>query len=284
MALNVDTNHSIDAVDIKTAVSLVAYSADVVFVLDANGTIRDVVNAEKIGIEDSSGLVNKKWMDTTAIDSHPKVHALMDTNAMVGTQKWRQINQLLPDGKSLPILFSTVRLPKQKSVLAIGRDLRNISTLQQRLVEAQQEIERDYTRLQAIENRYSQLFNITDQAYLLIDSQTLRIMEANKAAGTLLGDPKKLVGKAIGDLFSKADQEVIQDYFADFKISNLQQNRVVHLLNSATEIEITSALLREGRQSVYLVSLNPFSVNAAAINYGEQSALVLKAVEELSKP
>ena len=168
MAVNANFNQNLDAVDIKTAVSLVAYSADVVFVLDANGTIRDVVNAEKIGIDDSSGLMNKKWMDTTAIDSHPKVHALMDTNTMEGTQKWRQINQLLPDGKSLPILFSTVRLPKQKSVLAIGRDLRNISTLQQRLVEAQQEIERDFARLNAIENRYSQLFNITDQAYLLI--------------------------------------------------------------------------------------------------------------------
>jgi transcriptional regulator PpsR len=282
MALNEISHHHLDAVDIQTAVSLVAYSADVVFVLDTNGTIRDVVNAEKIGIEDSGNLINKKWMDTIAIDSHPKVHALLDTNTTEGAQKWRQVNQLLPDGKSLPILFSTVHLPKQKSVLAIGRDLRSISALQQRLVEAQQEIERDYTRLHAIENRYSQLFNITDQAYLLIDSQTLRILEANKASGTLLGDSKKLVGKAIGDLFAKADQEVIQDYFADFKIGNLQQNRVVHLLNSADEVEISSALLREGRQSVYLVSLNPLSINAAAINYGEQSALVLKAIEESS--
>lgn len=282
MALTVQPHDSLDAVDIKTAVSLVAYSADVVFVLDTNSTIRDVVNADKIGIEDSSSLLNKKWMDTIAIDSHPKVHALMDTNTSEGAQKWRQVNQLLPDGKSLPILFSTIHLPKQKTVLAIGRDLRSISALQQRLVEAQQEIERDYTRLHAIENRYSQLFNITDQAYLLIDSQTLRIIEANKASGTLLGDSKKLVGKAIGDLFAKGDQEVIQDYFADFKIGNLQQNRVVHLLNSADEVEISSALLREGRQSVYLVSLNPLSINAAAINYGEQSALVLKAIEESS--
>ena len=52
MAVNADFNQNLDAVDIKTAVSLVAYSADVVFVLDANGTIRDVVNAEKIGIEE----------------------------------------------------------------------------------------------------------------------------------------------------------------------------------------------------------------------------------------
>jgi transcriptional regulator PpsR len=282
MTLTAYSNELLDSVDVNAAVTLVAYSADVVFVLDTNGTIQDVVNAEKIGIEDSSSLLNKKWMDTIAIDSHPKVHALMDATVTEGAQKWRQINQLLPDGKSLPILFSTVHLQKQKKVLAIGRDLRNISALQQRLVEAQQEIERDYTRLHAIENRYSQLFNITDQAYLLLDSQTLRILEANKASGTLLGDSKKLVGKAIADLFSKADQETIQDYFADFKIGNLQQNRVVHLQNSADEVEISSALLREGRQSVYLVSLNPLSVNAANINYGEQSALVLKAIEESS--
>ena len=282
MTLTAYSNEVLDSVDVNAAVTLVAYSADVVFVLDTNGIIQDVVNAEKIGIEDSSSLLNKKWMDTIAVDSHPKVHALMDASVTEGAQKWRQINQLLPDGKSLPILFSTVHLQKQRRVLAIGRDLRNISALQQRLVEAQQEIERDYTRLHAIENRYSQLFNITDQAYLLIDSQTLRIIEANKASGTLLGDSKKLVGKAIAELFSKADQETIQDYFADFKIGNLQQNRVVHLQNSADEVEISSALLREGRQSVYLVSLNPLSVSAAVINYGEQSALILKAIEESS--
>ena len=106
MAPTAQPHDSLDAIDIKTAVSLVAYSADVVFVLDTNGTIRDVVNADKIGIEDSSSLINKKWMDTIAIDSHPKVHALMDTNTSEGAQKWRQINQLLPDGKSLPILLS----------------------------------------------------------------------------------------------------------------------------------------------------------------------------------
>ena len=280
MTLTAYSNEVLDSVDVNAAVTLVAYSADVVFVLDANGTIRDVVNAEKIGIEDGSSLMNKKWMDTIAIDSHPKVHALLDASTIEGAQKWRQINQLLPDGKSLPILFSTIHLPKQKTVLAIGRDLRNISALQQRLVEAQQEIERDYTRLHAIENRYSQLFNITDQAYLLIDSQTLRIIEANKASGTLLGDSKKLVGKTIVDIVSKADQEAIQDYFAEFKIGNLQQNRVVRMQNTTDEIEISSALLREGRQSVYLVSLNPLSINPANINHGEQSSLVLKAIDE----
>jgi transcriptional regulator PpsR len=280
MALTAYSNDVLNTVDVNAAVTLVAYSADVVFVLDANGTIRDVVNADKIGIEDSSSLINKKWMDTIAIDSHPKVHALLDPSTTEGAQKWRQINQLLPDGKSLPILFSAIHLVKQKTVLAIGRDLRNISALQQRLVEAQQEIERDYTRLHAVENRYSQLFNITDQAYLLIDSQTLRIIEANKASGALLGDSKKLVGKTIVDIVSKADQEAIQDYFAEFKIGNLQQNRVVRLQNTTDEIEISSALLREGRQSVYLVSLNPLSINPANINHGEQSSLVLKAIDE----
>ena len=53
MALTAHPNDSLNTVDIKTAVSLVAYSADVVFVLDTDGTIRDVVNADKIGIEDS---------------------------------------------------------------------------------------------------------------------------------------------------------------------------------------------------------------------------------------
>ncbi|MDP3622287.1 MAG: transcriptional regulator PpsR [Polynucleobacter sp.] len=270
----------LDSVDIKAAISLVSYAADVVFVLDTSGKIHDVIHGEKIGIDDGSDLIGKKWMDTIAIDSHPKVHALLDSEITEGAQKWRQINQLLSDGKSLPILFSTLHLPKQQKILAIGRDLRSISTLQQRLVDAQQEIERDYTRLHAIENRYSQLFNITDQAYLLIDSQTLKILEANKASGNLLGDSKKLIGKLVVDLFSKADQESIHDYFAEFKIGNLQQNRTAHLQNSNDEVEISSALLREGRQSVYLISLNPLSINPTSINQGEHSSLLLKAIDE----
>ena len=54
--------------------------------------------------------------------------------------------------------------------VAIGRDLQALSTLQQRLVEAQQAVERDYWKLRQIETRYRLLFLRSSEAVLVVDS------------------------------------------------------------------------------------------------------------------
>ena len=49
-------------------------------------------------------------------------------------------------------------------MVAVGRDLRAMAALQQRLIDAQQSMERDYSRLRHVETRYRLLFQVTSEA------------------------------------------------------------------------------------------------------------------------
>ena len=64
------------------------------------------------------------------------------------------------------------RSAREGRVVAIGRDLRSIAALQQRLVEAQQSMERDYWRLRHVETRYRLLFQMATEAVLIVDAAT----------------------------------------------------------------------------------------------------------------
>ena len=72
--------------------------------------------------------------------------------------------------------------------MLFGRDLRVMSALQQRLMNAQQSMERDYSRLRDVEMRYRLLFQLSSEAVLILDPARSRVTEANPAARGLVGE------------------------------------------------------------------------------------------------
>lgn len=267
-------------IDIHLAAELLAYSVDIALIIDKAGVIEKVIDGAKPISSNTASLTNKKWLDTVAIDSQPKINALLKTNEDRDEQKWRQVNQEIDGSNSIPIQYSTIFFPKENKSVAIGKDLSSISTLQQKLVESQQEIERDYANLHAIQNRYLQLFNSIDQAYLIVDSQTLKIIEVNKSAGFLVGDLKKIQGKLFVNLFPAKDHEAIQNYLLESKSGILQSSIQTTLENLKENVEISSALLREGNQNICLVSIKPKSQAAHLGTVNEQATLLAQAMED----
>jgi len=276
---NLDSS-KLNALDINLAAELLAYSVDLVLIVDRSGVIEKCINGSKPISSNTSSLIGKKWLDTVAIDSQPKVNALLKTSEDPDEQKWRQVNQEIDGSASFPIQFSTIYFAKQNKLIAIGKDLSNISSLQQKLVESQQEIERDYANLHTIQNRYLQLFNSIDQAYLIVDSQTLKILELNKSAGFLVGDQKRAQGKPFINLFPARDHEAIQDYLLESKSGILQSSIQTSLENLKENVEISSTLLREGNQNVCLVSIKPKSPAAHLGSANEQALLLSQALED----
>lgn len=276
---NLDSS-KLNALDINLAAKLLAYSVDLVLIIDQSGVIEKCIDGSKPVSSNTSSLVGKKWLDTVAIDSQPKVNALLKTSEDQEEQKWRQVNQEIDGSASIPIQYSTIYFAKQNQLLAIGKDLSSISSLQQKLVESQQEIERDYANLHAIQNRYLQLFNSIDQAYLIVDSQTLKIVEVNKSAGFLVGDLKKVQGKLFVNLFPAKDHEAIQSYLLESKSGILQSSIQTTLENLKENVEISSTILREGNQNVCLVSIKPKSQAAQLGTANEQAILLSQALED----
>ena len=276
---NLDTSE-LNNLNVNLAAELLALSVDLTLIVNESGVIEKVVDGSKPVAANTSSLVGKKWLDTVAIDSQPKVNALLKISEDQNEQKWRQVNQEIDGDTSLPIQFSTIFFPKQNKLVAIGKDLSSISMLQQKLVESQQEIERDYANLHAIQNRYLQLFNSIDQAYLIVDSQTLKIIEVNKSAGFLVGDLKKIQGKLFVNLFPTKDHEAIQSYLLESKAGILQSSFQTTLEDLKENVEISSSLLREGNQNICLVSIKSQSQTANLGTANEQAALLSQAVED----
>ena len=270
----------LNTLNVNQAASLLAHSVDLVLVIDQSGMIEKVIDGSKPVHTKTQSLLGKKWIDTVAIDSQPKVNALLKTISNSEEQNWRQVNQEMGDSSSIPIQFSTLFFQQQNKLIAIGKDLSGLSALQQKLVQSQQEIERDYASLHAIENRYLQLFNSIDQAYLIIDSLTLKILEVNKSAGFLVGDLKKIQGKLFTNLFPTKDHVAIQEYLTGSKSGIMQSSIHSTLENLQEDVEISSVLLREGNHNICLVTVKPKANGIQVGNASDQSVLVSQAIED----
>jgi transcriptional regulator PpsR len=168
----------------------------VVLLLDEGGVIRAVEGGDgDTPFATVRQWVGRPWVDTVHVDSRGKVESLLREAGTAGVTKRRQVNHLREDGADVPVAYTAIRLDRG-AVVAVGRDMRHVSALQQRLVEAQQAMERDYWRLRHVETRYRLLFQLASDGILVLDATTWQVLDANAAAGELFGDPPdRLVGR-----------------------------------------------------------------------------------------
>jgi len=183
---------------------IAASSADVALLVK-DGVIEDMA----LGSTDLSdegfdaGWRGANWVDVVTPDSRCKVEEILRDKAQVS--RWRQVNHPSATALDLPVRYTAIRLDNEGRLLALGRDMRAESKLQQRLVEAHQDLERDYTRLREAEARYRLLFETVSEPVLIANANALTIDEANGAAGALVGrSPKALAGLPIASLASDA--------------------------------------------------------------------------------
>lgn len=178
-------SQSLGALDSTAAAELIGAAADIAVVLDGRGVIRDIcVGGEDLVSQDLLQWVGSAWEDTVAVDSKHKVREYLDADLAANAPAQRQVNQILPDGSNLLILYSVVDLAQPGYRVAIGKDMSALERLQQKLVNVQHHMERDYLRLREFETRYRYLFRTAPEAIIIAVKDNLRIVEANPAACT----------------------------------------------------------------------------------------------------
>lgn len=175
----------------STAAELLGAAADLALVLDGRGVIRDI----SFGNEELTNLglqrwVGIRWEDTVAPDSTLKIKDLLGANEADKTRQ-RQVNHVLDDGSNLLVLYSTVELEDRGLRIAVGKDLSSLERIQQKLVNVQHSMQRDYATLKQYETRYRLLFQTATEAILIANVETGRVIEANPAASELLKKPSK---------------------------------------------------------------------------------------------
>jgi transcriptional regulator PpsR len=142
--------------------------------------------------------------------------------------------------------------------IAFGRDLREAGKLQQRLLQVQQSLERDYLRMRQLEARYRMLFERSTEPVLIVEAGTLRIREANPAAHTLFGArPVSLAGKKLVTFIDKSSHDAVQSLVGAALVSDTVSPARVRIARGAREVMASVNGFTQDRGQFLLVRLVP---------------------------
>lgn len=250
---------SFGALDAKKVARLVASTVDLTFVIDVNGVIQQAVALDpRLARAARENWVGKVWTETATVESRIKINELLaEANADTPT-RWREINQVGTGGEEFPLRFSAVKFDSDGLIVAMGYDLQPVAQLQQKLVNAQRDLERDFQKLRDAETRYRVLFQMTAEPVLIVDSQTLKTIDANPAAAMILETtPGRLVGRIVADLVAPDSRESLQTLLAGVKSSGRTEAVRVHVESAGKPFLASCAAIRSDEGLSFMVRLAP---------------------------
>ncbi len=276
----VDPGRTIGALDADAATAVVAAAADVALVIDETGVIRDLVFADdELASGDCRAWLGQNFLDVVTQESRAKVEALMEDARQRQRPRWRHVNHPVGEGDDLPINYSAVAVPSTRSILALGRDLRVLARMQQRLVEAQIDMEREYARLRSAEARYRLLFQITREPVLIAEAASGRIVDANPSATEALKEAgPRLVDRKLADLVEGEDAERLAETLSTVRVSGAPAE-VEIAVRGGRRFTVRLSLFREGRTAHVLVRLEEIGGEPRATEEGR--ARFYRVIEQL---
>jgi transcriptional regulator PpsR len=268
--------------DAEIAAQIIAAAADIALIVDPKGVIRDVaLGSEDLAHEDWEGWVGQRFVDTVTVESRPKVDELLRDAAEKAPLRWRQVNHPTKNGADVPIRYAALRVAASGRIVAVGRDLRPVAALQQRLVDAQQSMEREYSRLRHAETRYRLLFQIASQPVLIVDANSLKVVEANPAAGELLNKAaKRLSGRAFLELFNAEGGKAVQAHLAQVKATGRADEIIASLNEGKKEAMVGASLFRQDNAAHFLVRLSPVEADLAQPRSGSKLFRVVESLPD----
>jgi len=245
--------------DPEMAATLIAVAADMSLILDPDGVIRDVA-FESEGLAealDPGGYwPGRRVTEMVDSESRTTVGTLIAEASARNAPHWRPLRFVTPDKTAIPILLTLVRINKNGRLVGFGRDLRGITELQQRLVDAQQMMEREYARLLQMETRYRILFQVSSEAVLVADATTLKIREANPAARVLFDDrARTLLGLVATNLFDPANEPALRAALSGTRAADEAEPIRARLADDTRVVSVSAHLFRQGGQKLCLVRI-----------------------------
>lgn len=270
---------SVGDLDAVSAAALIAAASDVTLIVDAHGQVLDIVvqNAELLAeLPDSTAWAGRDFATLVAPDSRAKIALILAEAPTPAEPRWRHINHVGANGAFVPVLYRGLHFGSDGRVVMFGRDLRALSQLQQRLLNAQRSMEQDYTKLRDTEMRYRLLFQLSSEAVLIIDPHKRRVTEANPAAQALFGVP--LVGHPLNELFAADCLPQIESQLATVRGGGVAEEQAVQLQHKARPAHAKLSLFRQDDATLVLMRvavLEPAGAGALP----DVKAKLLRAVE-----
>lgn len=235
-------------------INLAYCAGDFMLAVDENKIIRDIA----VNVRDhafANQWIGQKWSETVTVESRPKIEQLLDPDH---PQKniWRQVNHL-HDGEDVPVNYKVIKPQNSNWHIAIGRDLRSVSVLQQRLLKTQQSMERDYLHLRQTETRYRLLFDNISYPVLIADADSLDIQQANRACHSLMSAaPGSLEGKGLLSLVERAFRDDVIAYIGAMSVNSATSPVSVRLIDRSGYVKIAASAFRQSGKQYWLVNID----------------------------
>jgi transcriptional regulator PpsR len=251
-----DPQATLGPLDANGAARLIEAAGDLVLILDAKGVVVDFALAShELAIEGSETWIGRHWLDIVTVESRAKVEDMLAGVASAKPTRWRQVNHPTAMG-DVPIRYWALPSGNNGHTIAIGRDLRGNAALQQRLLQAQQSLERDYLRLRQAESRYRMLFERAADAILVVDAESRRIREANPEATRQLGAHEgSLVGRPLSTIAHPEAQEALTLYLGAVSAAD-QPPMALTLPGGRGSVVLSASIFRQDQASYYLIRID----------------------------
>jgi transcriptional regulator PpsR len=251
-----DPQKTLGALDAGAAARLVEAAGDLVLIVDARGVVVDFAMAShELAIEGSDSWIGRNWLDIVSSETRGKVDDMLASVASSKPTRWRQVNHPTSTG-DVPVRYWAIPSGNEGHTIAIGRDLRANAALQQRLLQAQQSLERDYLRLRQAESRYRMLFERAADAVLIVDADTRRIREANPAATRLLrAHEGSLVGRPLTSIADPQAHEALTLYLGAVSAAD-QPPMALALPGGTGSVVLSASIFRQDQASYYLIRID----------------------------
>lgn len=230
----------------EIAQTFVSLASDIALVLDDAGVIRSVAQGSAAPLTPTAHeWVGRSWADTVTGETRGKVELLLQEVTETGLARRREINHPLDKGGNVAVAYTAIRLGEKGPLLAVGRDLGAIVAIQQRFLDAQHEMERSYWRARQAEARYRLLFQVATDAVMVIDAQTLEILEANQAAAQLFDlAPDQIPGRPASFGFERYSRGAIDELLATSRATGQPAEIRARLLGKITATSVAATPFR----------------------------------------
>jgi len=274
-------NPALEELDARAAAALLAVAGDIALVMDGAGVIRDVavMGGNDSQLDTATQWIGRPWNETVSGVSRTKIDTLVKEAVHQGVSKRRQVNHVMGDVLDVPVSYTTIKLGRDGSLVAVGRDMRHVSALQQRLVEAQQAMERDYWRLRHVETRYRLLFQLASDGVLVLDASNLKVLDANAAAGQIFGEPtERLIGRVFPFGMDATAARALEDLLAAARSAG-RAGELALTLNGGRAFHASASCFRQEQATLLLVRLSPADLPTAGSGGANSPSRLLDLLE-----
>jgi transcriptional regulator PpsR len=240
---------------------------DITLLLDLKGVIREAKLSGEIGGEAVDGWIGRPWTETVTDIGVDKVNRMVEEAFSNRVSIFHEITQRFPDGREVLFEYTTVRLGGNSGLIAVGKSLRVVVDLQDRVIAAQQALERDYWKLNQVEARQQPPVTDAKEAVLLIRDPDFDIIEANPSAvvafGLVPGEGGTLVGRDLMPEIAENDREVVRSTLKRVRENGSAPRFLTHLGRHRKPWLVRATLVAPEPAVTFLLQLSPAETETA---------------------